>query len=88
MDVVPYLVFFSLVLVVFSVVLFSFSVRQGDLDHADRLSLLPLERDDMPQRKGDDKAGAETEDSHPPKGAGEEPEDDGSPPGREEDGHL
>jgi hypothetical protein len=38
-------VFVSLVLVVGSVVLFAFTCRQRDFDHADRLALLPLEED-------------------------------------------
>jgi hypothetical protein len=38
-------VFVSLILVVGSVLLFAFTCRQRDLDHADRLALLPLEKD-------------------------------------------
>ena len=45
MNVIPLLVFCSLGLVVCSVVLFLYSVRHGDHDHADRLALLPLEDD-------------------------------------------
>ena len=36
-------VFVSLLLVVGSVVLFLFTAKQRDFDHADRLSLLPIE---------------------------------------------
>jgi cbb3-type cytochrome oxidase maturation protein len=39
-------VFVSLMLVVGSVLLFLFTVRQRDFDHADRLALLPVEDDD------------------------------------------
>jgi hypothetical protein len=44
-NVVPMQVFVSLLLVAGSLVLFLFTVRQRDLDHADRLSLAPLEDD-------------------------------------------
>jgi hypothetical protein len=36
-------VFVSLILVVGSVLLFGFTCRQHDFDHAERLALLPLE---------------------------------------------
>jgi hypothetical protein len=36
-------VFVSLMLVVGSLILFAISCRQRDLDHADRLALLPLD---------------------------------------------
>jgi len=39
-------VFVSLLLVAGSILLFSYSMRQRDHEHADRLSLLALERDD------------------------------------------
>ena len=45
MEVVILQVFVSLLLVVGSVVLFAFTCRQRDFDHADRLALLPLEKD-------------------------------------------
>jgi hypothetical protein len=44
-EVVILQVFVSLLLVVGSVVLFAFTCRQRDFDHADRLALLPLEKD-------------------------------------------
>lgn len=47
MNVIPLLVLFSLVLAATSVLLFAWSARNRDADHADRLSLLPLE-DDTP----------------------------------------
>ncbi len=45
MNVVPLLVLCSLALAAGSVVLFLYSIRQADHEHADRLSLLPLEDD-------------------------------------------
>lgn len=45
MEVVTLQVFVSLVLVAGSVLLFAFTCRQRDFDHADRLALLPLEKD-------------------------------------------
>lgn len=48
MSVVPLLVAFSLFLAASAVVLFIFSTRNRDHEHADRLSLLPLEEDDNP----------------------------------------
>jgi hypothetical protein len=39
-------VFVSLLLVGGSILLFSYSVRQRDYEHSDRLSLLAIERDD------------------------------------------
>ena len=47
MEVVPVLVAFSLLLGAAGVAMFLYSVRQRDHEHADRLSLLPLE-DDLP----------------------------------------
>jgi cbb3-type cytochrome oxidase maturation protein len=55
MTIVIMQVFVSLLLVGGSLVLFLHSVRQRDFDHADRLSLAPLEDDDRPNPK-DDKA--------------------------------
>jgi len=42
-------VFVSLLLVGGSLVLFLHFVRQRDFEHADRLSLAPLDEDDKPQ---------------------------------------
>ena len=50
MTVVPLLIFCSLALAICGVLLFVFSVSQRDHEHADRLSLLPLE-DDLPAGK-------------------------------------
>lgn len=49
MSVIVLQVFVSLMLVVGSIVLFIWTVRSRTLDHADRLSLAPLE-DDPPQQ--------------------------------------
>ena len=46
MDVVVLQVFVSLLLVVGSLLLFAFTCRQRDFEHADRLSLLPLDKDE------------------------------------------
>ena len=45
-EVVILQVFVSLMLVVGSLLLFAFTCRQRDFDHADRLALLPLQKDD------------------------------------------
>jgi cbb3-type cytochrome oxidase maturation protein len=45
MDVLIITVFVSLVLVISGLILFVSRLRQGDFDHGDRLSLLPLEDD-------------------------------------------
>jgi hypothetical protein len=39
-------VFVSLILVLGSILLFLFTARQRDFDHADRLALLPVDDDD------------------------------------------
>jgi hypothetical protein len=49
-NVVVLQVFVSLMLVAGSLVLFVHSVRQRDHEHADRLSLAPLE-EDLPQER-------------------------------------
>jgi hypothetical protein len=43
MAVVSLQVFVSVILVLGSAILYAVSVKQGDSEHADRLSLLPLE---------------------------------------------
>ena len=45
MNVIPVLVICSLFLAACAVALFVWSVSRGEPDHADRLSLLPLEDD-------------------------------------------
>lgn len=46
MAVIYLQIFVSLVLVVGSLLMFVFSTRQGDAEHADRLALFPLDGDD------------------------------------------
>ena len=58
MDVIPILVLVSLTLVALALLLFVYSVKQGDHEHADRLALLPLEEDELPPET---KAGIEKE---------------------------
>lgn len=55
MEVMGLQVFVSALLVLGSLVLFGVSVKQRDVDHADRLSLLPLEdeRDAAPRLPSD-----------------------------------
>ena len=48
MEVLILLIFVSLVLVGGAVILFLNGIRGGDFEHAERLSLLPLEDDDRP----------------------------------------
>lgn len=45
MEILIMQVFVSLALVLGSVLLFLFSARQRDFDHADRLALLPIDND-------------------------------------------
>ena len=49
MTVLVLLIFVGVVLVAFALAFFAWTVRAGSLQHADRLSLLPL-RDDDPRR--------------------------------------
>jgi nitrogen fixation-related uncharacterized protein len=51
MSVIILQVFVSLLLVAGAVVLFVFTVRSRTLEHADRLSLAPLEDDARPKRE-------------------------------------
>jgi hypothetical protein len=46
MEIIVLQVFVSLLLVLGGVLLFSISFRHRDFEHADRLALLPLEKDD------------------------------------------
>jgi hypothetical protein len=48
MDVLIVTVFVSLVLVVGGLLFFVSRLRDGDFEHGDRLSLLPLQDDDKP----------------------------------------
>ncbi len=53
MEVLILQVFVSLVLVVSSIVLWAFTCRQRDFEHADRLALLPIEEDKENERDDD-----------------------------------
>jgi len=53
MSVLVLQVFVSLMLVAGSVLLFAFSVRHRDYEHADRLSLFPLEDDSARPLQGE-----------------------------------
>ncbi len=46
MNVMTMMLFVSLVLVAFALLLLIYSVKQGDHEHADRISLAPLQDDD------------------------------------------
>ena len=50
MDVIVVLVFFSLALVIAGLIFFFSRLSQGDFEHAERLSLLPLADDDGTQQ--------------------------------------
>ena len=56
MDVVIALVFFSLMLVAAALAFFISRLKDGDFEHGDRLSLLPLADDDGATTEEDDPA--------------------------------
>jgi nitrogen fixation-related uncharacterized protein len=56
MDVVIALVFFSLMLVAGALAFFVSRLKEGDFEHGDRLSLLPLADDDGTKIEEDDPA--------------------------------
>lgn len=51
MEILIVQVFVSLLLVVGGVVLLAYSIKQSDHEHADRLSILPLQEDDDNETK-------------------------------------
>ena len=54
MDVIIALIFFSLTLVIAGLLFFFSRLFEGDFEHGERLSLLPLEDDDgLPLEKSD-----------------------------------
>lgn len=57
MEIVTVQVFVSLVLVLGSLILFGISAKQRDYEHADRLALLPMEKD--VGKAGDDSTSSE-----------------------------
>ena len=82
MDVLIILVFVSLVLVTAAVLLFIMRVREGDLDHGERLSLLPL--DEAGEREG--ACGDRTARPVPPREPREEPVPEAGPASGREGG--
>jgi len=56
LEIVTVQVFVSLALVLGSLILFGISAKQRDYEHADRLALLPIEKD-----AGSEEAGASSE---------------------------
>lgn len=52
MNVMVLQVFVTLMLVAGGLVLLAYSTKHSDMDHADRLSLLPVDDDEQPARKG------------------------------------
>ncbi|HMB68213.1 MAG TPA: cytochrome oxidase [bacterium] len=54
MEVIVILVFISLVLVAGALLLLFSRVHEGDFEHGERLSLLPLEIDEMAVPEGDE----------------------------------
>lgn len=63
MSVVPLLVLMSLLLAACGLLLFIYSTRNRDHEHADRLSLLPLE-DDLPPAEPEDDAPLSGDENH------------------------
>lgn len=57
MNVVPVLVLVSLSLAALAVLLFVYTTRAGTYDHADRLSLLPLEGEETTKETDADHVG-------------------------------
>ena len=55
MNIVPVLVLVSLSLATLAVLLFVYTTRAGTYDHADRLSLLPLEGDEGTKETEEDR---------------------------------
>lgn len=69
MDVVIGLVILSLALVGLGLIFFFVRLRDGDFDHGERLSLLPL-REDRPAAASDDDASREEVSDNPKEGGG------------------
>jgi hypothetical protein len=58
-EVIVLLVFISMVLVAGALVMLFSRIRDGDIEHGDRLSLLPLEGDDSSEEPGGEKGDGE-----------------------------
>ena len=61
MDIIILLVFISLILVGAALAFFRSRLKDGDLDHGERLSLLPLLDDDGRNGSGDQRTAAKEE---------------------------
>lgn len=62
MDIIIALVFISLTLVAAGLVFFFFRLKDGDFEHGERLSLLPLAADERPAAPSGQKADDTAED--------------------------
>ncbi len=68
MDIIIALVFISLTLVIAGLVFFFSRLAEGDFEHGERLSLLPLEDDDGMSDDKSDTKGSNTGESPGPDG--------------------
>ena len=59
MEVIVVLVFISMILVAGALVLLFSRIKDGDFEHGERLSLLPLEPDELPKQPGGEKRDGE-----------------------------
>ncbi len=78
MEVVVILVFISVILVAIALIFFASRIRQGDFEHGDRLSLLPLESDGPGPPDVSDRPTEPMPRTHPlsvPGHGGEDPDD-------------
>ena len=75
MNIIPFLVACSLLLVAGSIIMFVYSIAKRDHEHYDRLGLLPLNDDDPKSRKREqagtksdlvEKSEADSEEAHRP----------------------
>jgi len=74
MDIIIALVFISLTLVIAGLVFFFSRLVEGDFEHGERLSLLPLADDDGMSSDKSDKKGSNTGDSPAGTSSGEDGE--------------
>ena len=65
MEVLNLQVFVSLILVTGSIVLFAYSARRRDYEHADRLALFPIASDDACPIASDDACPIASDDARP-----------------------
>ena len=75
MEVIVMLVFISVCLVALGLLFFASRIRQGDFEHGDRLSLLPLESDEPGSSLGSAEPKPVTQPSNVPGREGEDPDD-------------